>query len=112
MGDDGEGTGGVDEHVVAVVVGVADGVGVVAAAVLVADTVELALGTVTLEEAGLVAGVRCKVSSAGIGLPDVELVAARTIALEVRLSNICQSIAKPRSEGPLTSPLMKGVVKH
>lgn len=109
---DGEGTAGVDKHVVAVVVGVTDGVGVIAATVLVTDTVELTLGTVALEEAGLVAGVRSKVSGAGIGLPDVELVAARAVALEVRLFFMYQRIAKLRPRKSLTSPLMKGVVKH
>jgi hypothetical protein len=58
LGDNGDGLGGVDLLAETVELVVADVVGVVAAAVLVADTVELALSTLALVELGLVARVR------------------------------------------------------
>ena len=76
LGNDSDGLGGVDLLAEAVELVVADVVGVVAAAVLVADTVELALSTLALVELGLVARVRSQVGGSSIGLPDVELVAA------------------------------------
>lgn len=92
LGDNGEWLGGVDDLVVAVVIRVAIGVGVVAASPFVADAVELALWTFALVESGLVARVRSKMVGAGVSLPDIELVAARAIALEVRLPRISQRI--------------------
>jgi hypothetical protein len=86
-GDDGEGAGGVDRLVAggAVVVEGLVAVGVVAAAVLVADAGLFALLTVAAVETGLVARVRSQMGGAGVGLPDVELVAADALALDVAL---------------------------
>jgi len=60
-------------------------VGVVSAAVLVADTGSAALGTCATVEARLAAGVGCKLGSALVGFPNIELIAADTLALNVAL---------------------------
>lgn len=85
LGDDGDGAGGVDGVAGAVVLELVDAVRVVAAAVLVADAVKGALVAGALVEAGDVAGVGGEVGGAGVGFPDVELVAAGALALDVTL---------------------------
>lgn len=89
LGDDGERAAGVDLELVrvAVVVGHVDAVGVPPAAGLVADT---GLGAAALlafaeVEAGLVARVGRDVGGAGVGLPNVHLVAAGALAFDVAL---------------------------
>ena len=82
---DGEGAGGVDGEVGAVVLELVDAVGVVGAPVLVADAVEGAFVARALVEAGYVAGVRGEVGGAGVGFPDVEFVAAGALGVDVAL---------------------------
>lgn len=75
----------------AVEVGHVDAVVVPAAAGLVADTGAAALIACAAVEAGLVARVRSNVSCTGVGLPDVELVTADTLSLDVALKRSVQS---------------------
>lgn len=88
LSDDGEGAAGVDleGRAVAVGVGNVDAVRVPRAAVLVADALEGALLTRALVERGLVARVGSDVVGARVGLPDVHLVAAGALALDVALA--------------------------
>jgi hypothetical protein len=60
-------------------------IGVVSAAVLVTDAGISALGTCAAIEARLAAAVGCKLGSALVGFPDIELIAADTFALDVAL---------------------------
>ena len=85
LGHDGEGLLGVDGHAarVAVVLPLADAVVVVAATRLIADALALALGALALNEAGDVARVRDEGGGAGVGLPDVHLVAARSEVADI-----------------------------
>jgi len=68
---------------VAVVVTDVDAAGVPSAAVLVANTLKLALLALAEVETRLVARVRRNVGGARVSLPDIHLVAARALALEV-----------------------------
>lgn len=85
--DDGKGAVGVDGHVarVTVVVVVGDTVRVVSAAGLVADALARALGALALSVARDVARVRDQRGGAGVSLPDVHLVAASSVAVDVAL---------------------------
>jgi hypothetical protein len=93
LGDDGEGLESVDLELLApaVVVSHVDAVGVPAAAVLVADTFEGALLTLAEVQALLVADVGSHVRGARVGLPDIHLVAARALALDVALEEVSVS---------------------
>lgn len=85
LSDDGEWPGGVDISIWSVVVGVAELVGVVSAAPLVAKTLEGAVLSLATEETWLAAWMRSNVAGPGIGLPDVQLVTARSLLLNVGL---------------------------
>lgn len=58
-------------------------VGVVATSDLVADATATAGGTGTLVQASNIAGVRCELCVHGIGLPDVHLVTAGAVIVDV-----------------------------
>jgi hypothetical protein len=87
LGDDGERLGGVDLEARAVVeLVVAVEVWVVAAAVLVANTLGTALVSTRASEGALFAtSVGCDLVGAAVGLPDVHLVAAHTVTSNVTL---------------------------
>lgn len=59
-----------------------------AAASLVTDTILLAFGTCAAVKAGDTAGVRSNVGGARVGLPDIHLVTADTLALDVTLKTM------------------------
>lgn len=87
LGDDSELAGCVDLEFLAAAVKVSDVVAVVvpAAASLVADALLLALVTCAAVQAGDAAGVGSDVGCARVGFPDVHLVTADTLALDVTL---------------------------
>ena len=87
--DDGELAGCVDLEFLAAAVKVSDIVAVVvpAAASLVADALLLALVACAAVQAGDAAGVGSDVGSARVGFPDIHLVTADTLALDVALNN-------------------------
>lgn len=87
LGCHGELAGAVDLELLAatVEVGHVDAVVVPSAAGLVADAGAAALIACAAVQAGLVAGMRSDVSCPGVGLPDVKLVTADTLSLDVAL---------------------------
>jgi hypothetical protein len=86
LGDNGEGLGGVDLESSAVEgLVVAVEVGIVAAADLVAKSCRAALVAGASEETVLTARVGCDLVGAGVSLPDIHLVTADTLALNVAL---------------------------
>lgn len=110
LGDDGELAGGVDLELLAATVKVGYVVAVVvpAAASLVANALLLALVACAAVQTGDAAGVRSDVGSARVCLPDIHLVTADTLALDVALKD--QSVLlRVFGEIQLTTPLMKGV---
>jgi hypothetical protein len=112
LGDDSEGLGGVDFEAGTVVeLVVAVEVGVVAAAVLVADALGSALvSTGAGKEALLATCVGGNLVRAAVGFPNVHLVTAHTLALDVTLAGVSYGIAETNRIP--TTPSTQGVTKH
>lgn len=87
LGDHGERSTCIDNHIGAVVVMVTHAVGIVCATWFVADPFTTTLVTFAFVQACDVASMRGEVGGSRISFPYVELVAARSVAVNVPLGN-------------------------
>ena len=90
LGNHGEGLLGVNFEAKTVEISCTVAVRIFAAAILVAETGSTAISALALEKTGLAACVRCDLSRAAVGFPDVHFVAADAGAINVSLqASVC-----------------------
>jgi hypothetical protein len=107
LSDDGEGTSGVDDQLGAVVI-LLNPVWVQTTAVLVAHAGGAAFVTVAAVETGLVAAVGGELVGAPVGLPDIHLVAADALALDVGLRVVSFTLDRKDTLNDVPCPQPRG----